>query len=137
MQHEQPEPFSLPDWGTDGAPPEPPTDQPPADDPSNGLDITFDVTPELVRVVGPIPGRYRVIAVLGFVAAEGAAVVSDDAAFIDAAAAARAAALDRLSSEASTMGATVVADIRLMSVTRLNDVVVTAYGTAYDASTSD
>ena len=131
MQEHDSEPFDLPEWGTEGAPPPPPPDTD-LDDAVEPPDLFLDVTPELIRTTTQLPPGYRVRNVIGLVSAEGSASVTDDVAFGAALAAAKAAALDRLSSDASTSGATAVVGIRMTVTTRLNDVVVIAYGTALD-----
>jgi uncharacterized protein YbjQ (UPF0145 family) len=131
VQEHDSEPFDLPDWGTEGAPPPPPPDTD-LDDAVEPVDLFLDVTPELIRTTTQLPPGYRVRNVVGLVSAEGSATVTDDVAFAGALATAKAAALDRLSSDASTSGATAVVGIRLTVATRLNDVVVIAYGTALD-----
>lgn len=135
MQDEHPESFDLPDWGTEGAPPEPPTDA--ADDgeaPPEGIDVHIEVEAELLQSTTGLPAPYRVRSVIGLVSAEGAASIVDGATLQSATGAARSAALDRLTSEARTIGATAVVGIRLTIAVRLNDVVVVAYGTALDAA---
>ena len=134
MQDEPPESFDLPDWGTEGAPPEPATDA--ADEgepPPGGIDVHLEVEPELLQSTIDLPGSYRIRSVIGLVSAEGTASVADGTTLQSATGAARSAALDRLTSEAETIGATAVAGIRLSVAVRLNDVVVLAYGTALDA----
>ncbi len=134
MQDEHPESFNLPEWGTDGAPPEPVTaPSEPGDDSPGEAHLMIDVEPELIESTVALPDQYRVRAVIGLVAAEGAASVSDGMTLQSATGAARSAALDRLTSEAKTLGATAVAGIRLSVAVRLNDVVVVVYGTALDA----
>ena len=132
VQEHDSESFDLPDWGTEGAPPPPPPDTD-LDDAVEPADLFLDVTPELIRTTTQLPSGYRVRNVIGLASAEGIATVTDDVTFAAALAMAKAAALDRLSSEASTSGATAVVGIRLTVATRLNDVVVIAYGTALDA----
>ncbi|MDH3250175.1 MAG: YbjQ family protein [Acidimicrobiia bacterium] len=131
MQEHHSEAFDLPDWGTDGAPPPPPPDTD-LEDSVEPADLFLDVTPELIRTTTQLPPGYRVRTVVGLVSAEGSATVTDDVSFGGAVAMAKSAALDRLSSEASTSGATAVVGIELTVATRLNDVVVVAYGTALD-----
>ena len=131
MQEHDSESFDLPDWGTDGAPPRPLEDTN-LDDAVEPADLFLEVTPELIRTTTQLPPGYRVRTVIGLVSAEGSAAVTDEVHFAGALAMAKAAALDRLSSDASTSGATAVTGIRLTVATRLNDVVVVAYGTALD-----
>jgi uncharacterized protein YbjQ (UPF0145 family) len=133
VQEHDSEPFDLPEWGTEGAPPPPPPDTD-LDDAVEPVDLFLDVTPELVRATTQLPAGYRVRNVIGLVSAEGSAAVTDDVGFAGAVAMAKAAALDRLSSDASTSGATAVVGIHLAVATRLNDVVVVAYGTALDVT---
>jgi uncharacterized protein YbjQ (UPF0145 family) len=131
VQDHDSESFDLPDWGTEGAPPPPPpgTDLGDAVEPA---DLFLDVTPELIRTSTDLPAGYRVRSVVGLVTAEGSASVTDHIDLDGAVAVAKSAALDRLSSDASTSGASAVVGIRLTIATRLNDVVVLAYGTALD-----
>ena len=131
MQEHDSESFDLPEWGTEGAPPPPPPETD-LDDAVEPADLFLEVTPELIRTTTQIPPGYRVRDVIGLVSAEGAAAVTDDVAFGAALSTAKAAALDRLSSEASTSGATAVVGIQMTVATRLNDVVVIVYGTALD-----
>lgn len=134
MQDEHPESFDLPDWGTEGAPPEPATDA--ADEsetPPEGIDVHLKVESELLQSTTDLPGSYRIRSVIGLVSAEGSASVEDGTTLQSATGAARSAALDRLTSEAETIGATAIIGIRLSISVRLNDVVVVAYGTALDA----
>lgn len=135
MQDEHPESFDLPDWGTEGAPPEPATDA--ADEsetPPKGIDVHLDVESDLLQLTTALPSPYRIRSVIGLVSAEGTASLADGTSLQSATGAARSAALDRLTSEAETIGATALAGIRLSVAVRLNDVVVVAYGTALDAT---
>ncbi len=131
MHEHDSESFDLPDWGTDGAPPPPPPDTD-LDDAVEPADVFLEVTPELIRTTTQLPSGYRIRNVIGFVSAEGSSAVADDVTFGAALAMAKAAALDRLSSEAVTSGATAVVGIRLTVANRLNETVVIAYGTALD-----
>ena len=135
MSDEHPEPFDLPDWVTDGAPPEPATEDAEELEPARPeeLDVLLDVRQELLlSTVGAAPS-HRVRTVLGLVASEGSASISDGGTLQAATGSARSAALDRLTSDAEAMGATAVVGMRLTVAVRLNEVVVTAYGTAVDA----
>ena len=129
MQDSDSESFDLPDWGTEGAPPQPPltTDTEPSE---QAADLILDVTPEVKQTTIPSLPRPDDDAVIGLVTTEGSATVTDGLDLARAIAIARSAALDRLASEATTIGAAAVVGIRLSVVTRLNDVVVMAYGTA-------
>lgn len=136
MSDEHPEPFDLPEWGTAGAPPEPATDEPDGDtdpEPPQDLDVLLDVQPELLVSTIDLPASHRIRSVLGLAAAEGSASISDGGTLPAATGSARSAALDRLTSDAVTMGATALVGIRMTVSVRLNEVVVTAYGTAVDA----
>ncbi len=135
MQDNDSEPFDLPDWGTDGAPIVVPEDVD-FDDAVEPADVFLAITPELLRSTSSLPSTYRIRSFIGLVSAEGSATVGDDLDFQGAVAVAKSAALDRLSTDASTSGATAVVDIRLTIVARLNDVVVLAYGTALDVRTA-
>ena len=137
MSDEHPEPFDLPEWGTAGAPPEPiahESDESPEPEPLEDLDVLLDVEQELMHATTGLPASHRVRSLIGLVAAEGSASVSDDVSLQAATGAARSAALDRLASEAGTIGATAVVGIRLAVTVRLNEVAVIAYGTAMDAT---
>lgn len=131
MQDHDSEPFDLPDWGTEGAPTVLP-EEVDFEDAVEPADVFLAVTPELLWSTSALPSTYRIRNVVGLVTAEGAATVGDDLDFQGAVAVAKFAALDRLSSEASTSGASAIVEIRMTIVTRLNDVVVVAYGTALD-----
>jgi uncharacterized protein YbjQ (UPF0145 family) len=122
VQDSDSESFDLPDWGTAGAPPPPPLDDDAADR-TERPDLVLDVTPELIQTTVPLSMEAGVDSVIGLVTTEGSATVADDLDLSRAIAIARSAALDRLAGEA-------VVGIRLSVVTRLNDVVVMAYGTA-------
>lgn len=135
MQDHDSEPFDLPDWGTDGAPIVLPEDVD-FEDAVEPADLFLAITPELLRSTSALPPTHRVRDVIGLVSAEGSATVGDDLDFQGAVAVAKSAALDRLSSEASTSGASAVVEIRMTMVTRLNDVVVVVYGTALDVRRS-
>lgn len=135
MRDDHPESFDLPEWGTGGAPPEPVTEEDEhADEPTHDVDLLIDVEAELIEATIALPDRYRMREVIGLVAAEGSASVSDDTSLQSATGAARSAAFDRLTSEARMLGANAVAGIRLSVTVRLNEVVVVAYGTALVAS---
>ncbi len=133
MQDHDSEAFHLPEWGTDGAPPAPADDADLADA-AEPTDLFLSVTPELARTTVPLSADYRMRNMIGLVSAEGSASVSEDLDFAGAVAVAKSAALDRLSSDASTSGATAVVGIRMTVTTRLNEVVVIAYGTALDVA---
>lgn len=135
MRDEHSESFDLPEWGTEGAPPEPATDAADAGEAlPEGIDVHLEVEAELLQSTIGLPAPYRVRSVIGLVSAEGTASIVDGTTLQSATGAARSAALDRLTSEAETIGATAVAGIRLTIAVRLNDVVVVAYGTALDAA---
>lgn len=122
------ESFHLPEWGTEGAPEAPEPDKSHPDD-DEGPSVFVEVRPELIRSTIPLPDSHRLTAVIGLLTVDGAAVIGE----LDlrgAVAAARSAALDRLCSEAEAVDATAIVGIRLSTISRLNDVVVTAYGTA-------
>lgn len=129
MQDSDSESFDLPDWGTEGAPPQPPL-TPDTELSEESQDLILDVTPELIQATISLSPGPDSDAVIGLVTTEGSATVADGLDLARAIAIARSAALDRLGSEATTIGAAAVIGIRLSVVTRLNDVVVMAYGTA-------
>lgn len=129
MSDEHPE-FTLPDWGTDGAPPEPATDTSVAD---GGEDRELEIRVERQTLVTTtaLPSRWTVQSIHGLVATSGRSKDTDPE---RAQAKAVAKALEALEGEAAELGADAVVGVRL-AVTRNKGVVVaTAYGTAVGVS---
>lgn len=122
--------FSLPDWGTEGAPPEPSVA---ADDvPDADLDaIEIAVERPILLVAGALPSRWNVRTVHGLVAAFGRSEKDDH---LDAVESATAKALDDLSKKAQAMGANAVVDIDIATSSRKSKIVVSAWGTAVSFS---
>lgn len=121
--------FKLPDWGTDGAPPEPavPDDPPPSrEDP-----IEISVERPMVVTAGPLPNRWDVQTVHGLVIGHGK---SDKDSHLDAVESAALAAIAQLEAQGAERGANAVIDTTLTVSARKSKVVVTAWGTAVSFS---
>lgn len=121
--------FRLPDWGTDGAPPEPavPDDPPPVhEDP-----IEISVEHPMVVTAGPLPNRWDVQTVHGLVIGHGK---SDKDSHLDAVESAALAAIAQLEAQGAERGANAVIDTTLTVSARKSKVVVTAWGTAVSFS---
>jgi len=126
-EHAVPE-FTLPDWGHDGAPPEPPahSEHTGADaSPSDPLEIHVEHPPLLTTTT--LPDRWTVETVHGLVTGHGSSEADDPAA---AAAKAGASAIEALEEAARELGANAVTGIGLNAFSRKGVVVVTAAGTA-------
>ena len=129
MSDEHPE-FTLPDWGTDGAPPEPTTEEP-SGTASDDRELEIRVERQTLVTTTPLPGRWTVQSIHGLVSTSGR---SKDADPERAQSKAVAKALEALEVEAAEIGADAVVGVRL-AVTRGKGVVVaTAYGTAVEVS---
>lgn len=130
-EHAVPE-FTLPDWGSDGAPPEPPVteeiERPPSDGPGD-VAIVLERAPLVTTI--PLPSAWPIETIHGLVTAHGH---SDDADLTSAAADATAAAVEALQDAASDLGANAVVGVGLSSILRKGVVVVTAVGTAVRVS---
>lgn len=122
--------FSLPDWGTEGAPPEPSVA---ADtDPDADLDaIEIAVERPMLLVAGALPSRWNVRTMHGLVTAFGKSEKEDHQ---DAVESATSKALDDLSENARAMGANAVVEIDIAVSSRKSKTVVTAWGTAVSFS---
>ncbi|MEX2278694.1 MAG: heavy metal-binding domain-containing protein [Acidimicrobiia bacterium] len=120
--------FSLPDWGTEGAPPEPSV---PADADADADLVEIAVERPMLLVAGALPSRWNVRTVHGLVTAFGKSEKDDH---LDAVESATAKALDDLSEKAQAMGANAVVDVDVAVSGRKSKVVVTAWGTAVSFS---
>lgn len=130
MPDESPLPeFHLPDWGTDGAPPEP----------AVGDDGAFESVPEIeisversmLLTAGPLPIRWQVETIHGVVVGHGTSEKADLGTALEAA---TSKALQALEDAALERNATAVTDVRLVTTKHKGSVVVTAIGTAVDFS---
>lgn len=123
--------FTLPDWGEDGAPPEPAVGDddiatPPLEPPA-GPEIEILVETPVLTTTASLPDRWEISALHGVISAHGKSEKPD---LPDAVASATAKAADHLIEEAQRVGANAVMGIRYTTATRKSVVVVTAYGTA-------
>lgn len=117
--------FTLPEWGTDGAPPPPPM---PPDPPG---DIEIEVERPVLVVAGRLPTGWDIHTVHGLVSAHG---TSDKDGADEATAAATAKATAELRHQAAALGANAVTDVGLTTSHRKSRTVVTAWGTAVSFS---
>lgn len=117
--------FKLPDWGTDGAPPEPAV----PDDPPSGFEDPIEISVEgpMVVTAGPLPNRWEVHTVHGLVVGHGK---SDKESPLDAVGSATLKAIAQLEAQGAERGANAVIDTALTVSGRKSKVVVTAWGTA-------
>lgn len=120
--------FSLPDWGTEGAPPEPVVA---ATDTDDVPPIEISVEHPVLLAAGSLPPRWEVRTVHGVVTATGSSDHADPQAATESA---TEAALSTLAERASTMGANAVTDVALAVRSRKSNAVVTAWGTAVSFS---
>lgn len=115
--------FTLPEWGTEGAPPPPPV---PIEEPVDpGIEIA--VERPIVVVAGQLPAGWDVHTVHGLVTAHAR---SDKDETHDAAASATSKAVSALRDAAAEVGANAVTDVSLTVSHRKSRTVVTAWGTA-------
>lgn len=122
--------FTLPDWGTEGAPPPPPVDpDPELDDDGNTIEIEVE-RPVLVTA-GQLPDRWEIHTVHGLVTAHGKSDKDDPT---DSVSAATAKAVSALREAASDMGANAVSDVSITVTGRKSKTVVTVWGTAVSFS---
>lgn len=127
--------FHLPDWGTEGAPPEPAVTE---EDPAvvgraHAADQEVAITVErpVLLTAGSPPIPWQVETVHGLLIGHGE---SDDDDLTAAVEAGTARALAALEQAAAGLDASAVTDVRLVTTTRKGKVVVTATGTAVDLS---
>jgi uncharacterized protein YbjQ (UPF0145 family) len=131
MADEPPVPeFTLPDWGTDGAPPEPavPDDAP---DDADSEPIEISVERPILVTAGALPPTWKVHTVHGLVTGH-ARSDKDDAS--DPADSACEEAVAAVTERAAELGANAVTDLALSVSWRKSKVVVTAWGTAVSFS---
>ena len=122
--------FTLPDWGTEGAPPEPTVPDEP-DGPHASPKIEISVERPLLVTAGPLPARWDVTTIHGLVTGFGK---SDKEDHLDAVQAATAKAVDDLRDQAGRLGATGVIEVSLTVSGRKARTVVIAAGTAVSFS---
>lgn len=117
--------FKLPDWGTDGAPPEPAV----PDDPPSAFDDPIEISVERPMVVtaGPLPNRWDVQTVHGLVVGHGK---SERDSHLEAVESATLKAIAQLEAQGAERGANAVIDTAVTVSGRKSKVVVTAWGTA-------
>ncbi|MDX1449719.1 MAG: heavy metal-binding domain-containing protein [Acidimicrobiia bacterium] len=122
--------FTLPDWGTDGAPPPPAVDdESPADDTVDEIEI--EVERPILLTAGSLPARWDIHTVHGLVTAHAKSEKDDPA---DSAASATAKAVAELREAAATMGANAVTHVSVTVGGRKSKTVVTMWGTAVSFS---
>ncbi len=127
MADEPPVPeFTLPDWGTEGAPPEPVVPDDAAEDGDSEL-IEISVERPILVTAGALPPSWKVHTVHGLVTGH-AKSDKDDAS--DATESACTKALAAMTERAAELGANAVTDLALSVSGRKSQVIVTAWGTA-------
>jgi uncharacterized protein YbjQ (UPF0145 family) len=135
MPDESPLPeFHLPDWGTDGAPPEPTVgddDTVPPVTTAKSEEIEISVERSMLLTAGPLPLRWQVETIHGVVVGHGKSDKSDLASAVEAA---TSKALQALEKAAEDRNATAVTDVELVTSLHKGTVVVTAIGTAVEFS---
>lgn len=120
--------FTLPDWGTEGAPPEPTVpDDAEADAGVESEPIEISVERPILITAGALPPNWRVDTVHGLVTGHAKSDKDDPA---DATEAACTKAVAAVSARAAEMGANAVTDLALSVSGRKSKVVATAWGTA-------
>ena len=122
--------FNLPDWGTEGAPPEPAV-------PDEGTDeavpdqIEISVERSILLTAGPLPPRWEVRTVHGLVTGHAKSDKDDHVAAVESA---TSKAMAELSRRAVEMGANAVTDVTVTTTGRKSRVVATVWGTAISFS---
>lgn len=120
--------FTLPDWGTEGAPSPPPVEpDPELDDDA----IEIEVERPVLVTAGQLPARWDIHTVHGLVTAHGKSEKDDPT---DSVSNATAKAVSALRDAASAMGANAVTDVSITVSGRKSKTVVTAWGTAVSFS---
>lgn len=122
--------FTLPDWGTDGAPPPPPV-EPDAEPVRDGDAIEIEVERPVLITAGQLPTRWEIHTVHGLVTAHGKSDKDDPT---DSVSNATAKATSALRDAASNMGANAVTDVSITVSGRKSQTVVTIWGTAVSFS---
>lgn len=122
--------FNLPDWGTEGAPPEPAVPEETTDEAITDP-IEISVERSVLLAAGALPPRWDVRTVHGLVTGHAKSDKDDHVAAVDSA---TSKALAELSRRADEMGANAVTDVRVTTTGRKSRVVATAWGTAVSFS---
>ena len=122
--------FTLPEWGTDGAPPEPAVD---GDATHDGAAEPIEISVErpLLVVAGALPPAWKVHTVHGLVTGH---AKSDKEHSATATQAACTKAVAEVTERAAELGANAVTDLAFSVSGRKTNVVVTAWGTAVSFS---
>ncbi len=123
--------FHLPDWGTEGAPPEPAVAEDEAFAPVATSEIEISVERSMLLTSGPLPLRWQVETIHGVVVGHGKSDKDDPATAVEAA---TSKALRALEAAAHERNATAVTDVGLVTTKHKGNVVVTAIGTAVEFS---
>ncbi len=132
MPDESPLPeFHLPDWGTDGAPPEPAVGDDDAIESVAASEIEISVERSMLLTSGPLPIRWQVETIHGVVVGHGKSEKADLETAVEAA---TSKALQALEAAAQERNATAVTDVGLVTTKHKGSVVVTAIGTAVEFS---
>ena len=122
--------FTLPDWGTEGAPPEP-TVPDEAEDEVGSEPIEISVERPILVTSGPLPSSWKVHTVHGLVTGHAKSDRDDTA---DAAESACGRAVEAVTERAAALGANAVTDLALSVSGRKSKVTATAWGTAVSFS---
>lgn len=122
--------FTLPDWGTEGAPPPPPVEPDPEPNTENDA-IEIEVERPVLVTAGQLPARWDIHTVHGLVTAHGKSDKDDPT---DSISTATAKAVSALRDAASNMGANAVTDVSISVSGRKSKTVVTVWGTAVSFS---
>lgn len=122
--------FTLPDWGTEGAPPPPPV-EPDLELDDSGESIEIEVERPVLVTAGQLPDRWEIKTVHGLVTAHGKSDKDEPA---DSVSSATAKAVSALRDAASDMGANAVTDVSIAVSGRKSKTVVTVWGTAVSFS---
>lgn len=123
--------FHLPDWGTDGAPPEPVVGEDESVAAVVESEIEIFSKRSMLLTSGPLPVRWQVETIHGVVVGHGTSAKTDLATAVGAA---TSKALQSLEDAAQERNATAVTDIGLVTTKHKGSVVVTAIGTAVEFS---
>jgi hypothetical protein len=120
--------FSLPDWGTEGAPPPPPIADEGMDDPAQ---IEISVERPMLVVAGPLPDRWKAHTLHGLVFATAKSDKDDRATAVESAIDK---ALGTLRERASALEANAVTDVKIEVEEKKSRVRVIVWGTAVSFS---
>ena len=122
--------FTLPDWGTEGAPPEPAVPDE-AEDGVGPEPIEISVERPILVTSGALPPSWKVHTVHGLVTGH---AKGDKDETSDAAESACTKAIAAVTERAAALGANAVTDLALSVSGRKSNVIVTAWGTAVSFS---